>query len=265
MKLKTLAAALAIGAATIGSAGATTITNADGTSAWSGFDWAQGGTAFTTGFTPVAGSNFTLTYFAWAVTLQDGITPFVPTHMDIDANGVANPGKTYEYTIVATLNETVDNCIGTVCTFDVNSGSFNIYYDTTPDANAKPGGLGTGFGDGVDIISGTVDALAGQTFNLVSGFNATSLTGHVTTTNLTYINPTLDTTTATTTLQIGTAVTNWKNPGGFNGSAFSGSPSQVVFQADGNQNFTSVPEPGSLALLGVGLGLLGWTVRRKHS
>src|SRR3954470_18864550 len=120
MKLKALALALSVGAACVaGGANAITITNTDGVLPFAGFDWAQGGTAFTTGFVPTAGNTFTLTYFAWATALQapngGGFANFVPPGMDTDANGV--PGSTlpgggtaYEYTIAAVLQETVTGC-----------------------------------------------------------------------------------------------------------------------------------------------------------
>ena len=51
MRMKALAVAASLALAA-GSAGAATISNVDGPSLpFSGFDWAQGGTAYTTGFT----------------------------------------------------------------------------------------------------------------------------------------------------------------------------------------------------------------------
>jgi len=275
MKLKALALALSVGAACVaGGANAITITNTDGTLPFSGFDWAQGGTAFTTGFVPTAGNTFTLTYFAWATALQapsgGGFQNFVPPGMDTDANGAPGglfSGSAYEYTIAAVLQETVSSCSGTVCTFDVTGGNFTVWYDTTPDANANAGAGGTGFVDGTPIIQGTVFPLAGQTFNTVSGSNATTLQGAVTFTNGAFITPPLSGTTATTTLQIGNAVTNWVNPGGFAGAPFTANTTfttNTVFQADGNQSFRAVPEPGSLALLGLGLAALPYISRRRR-
>jgi len=270
MHIKKLAAAIALGLASIATgAGATTIINVDNPAGaqWTGFDWAQAGTAFTTGFTPTAGDTFTLTYFAWAVALQNGINPFPNSQqvgLDTIANGAPGPGATtYEYTVVATLNETVDSCTANTCTFDVNGGTFDVYYDLAQNANAQPGSLGTGFQHGTHLIGGTVNPLANQTFSLVNGSNSTTLTGTVNFTNTTYINPALIGSTATTTLQIGPAQTNgYVSPGGFNGTAFA--PGTIVFQADGNQSFTSaVPEPGSLALIGLGIATLGFVRRRK--
>lgn len=279
MRTKALTVALLLAAGTMAqAASAITINNTNGSLPFSGFDWAQGGTAFTTGFTGATGNTFTLTYFANATALTFSGFNFVPSGLDTIPNGAPGPtpltGTAYEYTIVATLNESVESCVptgggNTQCTFDVTGGNFDIYYDTTSNANASAGSEGTGFQDGFHIIGGTVNPLVGQTFDTTTGANTTTLTGVVTFTNNTYVNPSLLGTTATTTLQSGAAVTSYVNPGGFNGhpySFFSGhQTSDVVFQADGNQSFTAAPEPASLALIGLGLGVLGWSVRRKNS
>ena len=278
MKIKTLTAAVLLATGAIaGNASATTITNTNGTNPFDGFDWAAGGTAFTQGFTGTAGNTFTLTYFAVATAFTLGGNNFILPGLDTVPNGVPGgpppTGSSYEYTIVATLNETVQSCVpinppgNSQCTFDVNGGTFNVYYDTSMDANAQASSNGTGFADGNLLISGTINPLFGQTFDTVTGANTTTLHGVVTFTNGAFISPALVGTTATTTLQQGGAVTSYVNPGGFNGTPFSAlqGADDVVFQADGNQSFTAaVPEPASIALLGLGLGALGWSIRRKQ-
>jgi hypothetical protein len=117
------------------------------------------------------------------------------------------------------------------------------------------------------IISGTVLPLAGQTFDTTTGSNSTTLQGIVTFTNNLYVNPDLLGTTFTSTLQLGAAQTSYVDPGGFNGTPWAGlqGPGDIVFQADANQSFTerTVPEPMSLALIGLGLGAAGWSLRRR--
>lgn len=53
------------------------------------------------------------------------------------------------------------------------------------------------------------------------------------------------------------------NLGAINGVTDPGTTHNFQFQADGNQSFTAIPEPGSLALVGLALGVVGFVGRRS--
>jgi hypothetical protein len=292
MKLSKITAALALTAAAAVSVSATaaTITNADGAlSPFGGIDWASGGAAWTNGlgaalnpinFNPITGAclnpaacSFTINYVAWAGNLtQPGGPTLNAPGLDSNPNGSLDALKTYEYTIKASLSATVSQFIPNfVAAYTVGSGTFSIYYDTTGNANLNGNGPGawTGFNDGTLIITGNWGTTSQQLFNLFNGSGNISLTGPVTNTNTTYVNPALVGTNVSSTLQLWPSlqITNFTAPVSVDGVALpdvGANGSEALFQADANQSFTTVPEPTSMLLAGLALLGAGAASRRRR-
>lgn len=304
MKFKKALGALALGVAAMGTAPAfavpveATLTNAEPTAlagggprTITGFDWSQGGTAFTTNFTAQPNSTFSITYYAVATALSKGSGNAISqVLLDATPNGVKGDmmqnalagflgGSVYEYTIVANLQEqVVGNCVaGAACNFKSLGGSWAIYYDTAADAHATNG---TGYYNGTKILEGIFTSGIGS-----GGFTATTpgngagvsdLFGKVTYQNTNFIQGNLTNIVLGTTLQQGSSVTNGYTRSAFDPSAAAGdtvnfaalanSPTFQLLQADGNLSFvTAVPEPNALALVGVALGAGAFFTRRRKS
>jgi hypothetical protein len=146
--------------------------------------------------------------------------------------------------------------------FQTVGGNWDVYYDPSANANRL---LGTGFIDGTRILGGTMTpGYAGQfTGDGLNGTGDFDFSGSVTFNNAAYIDPALVSTIAGANLRLGARTTgdwvpptDWVDGGGIG-------ESDIIFQADGQQGFSLVPEPGTVALLGLGLMGLGFTSRRR--
>ena len=278
---KTVAAGLFALAAGQASAFNLSLGGAVGNVNFEGIDWDSNGAAWVQGFqggvgpTLGIGTQFDLYYMSKATALYDSVGNTLSFIGSIATNGTAF--NTVEMTFFAKLTEEIINVgvdpvtLKPFANFEVVSGAWDVYLDTTPNASLASG---TGFTDGTKILGGGFTAgVAGSFTNLngtpggagANGTGSNALFGDVTFTDSAYVTPSPSATLANTTLQYGLSAGGWTRPSGFEGlagyAAFD-TPASFVLRGDANQDF-SIPEPTSMALLGLGFAALG--IRRRKA
>lgn len=250
------------------------------------FDWSARGSGVAKGIGPfgtplVVGQTFDFSYQSNLVNL-DGV---VPTGLVTESNGGTISGSgDFQYTVVANIQEVVTVFApfpgGQLLGFNIIGGTISIFYDDVDLANTQANTAdGTGFDDGIEIARLSVES---GTTNFTVEFDPDEGTGgtnlHFQLTAVTdfvdeaFIEGILG---AVADLEFdssqefppGTANTTDFHVGG---SAFYPDyavdpDNDIQIAVDGSNTFTTVPEPGTLGLLGAGLLALCAAIRRRPS
>lgn len=176
-----------------------------------------------------------------------------------DSLNTTGSGTGYELTLRANFQETITNVTPSNVDFTMDSGSAEIYLDTSPDYSF---GGDSGFNNGTAILNGTIIGGSGTVINETLGI--TSIDIMITGYDTSVFDPdTIIAGSSVFTLQLNDGATDFDGITSVQGHNVDVGE-DFLLSADGNLTLTAVPVPAAVWLFGTGLlGLLGMA-RRRH-
>jgi hypothetical protein len=252
------------------------------------FDWSSTGSGLSIGVGPfgtplTVGQQFAFKYQALLAGFVTNNA--IASGLVTSANGGAFAAGQYQYTAVATFREVVTSISGgplpgtpVTANFGVanQTGTFSIFYDDSTTSGKKANvATGTGFDDGIEVARFTIVS-AFTTFTQTTktkGIGAAKADA-VLQVAVDFVNPNYikglvgklfgmefqstenfpATNSKTTGFHIGGSALYPNTPGHSN---------DILLKVDGSSTFSSIPEPQTLLLFGMGLLMLGFMARRS--